>query len=98
MDEETLFEALRHKRTPAEREALLDEACGGDDDLRRRVEALWKAHHDSGSFLREPAVRLRPRETEPWEAGDMVEPTPAGPPAGDGDEEMLDFLVPSERP
>src|SRR5688500_11532017 len=98
MDEETLFEALRHKGTPAERASFLDEACGVDDDLRRRVEALWKAHHDAGSFLRMPAVRPGRRETEPWEAGDMAEPTEAGPTEGDGDEEMLDFLAPSGEP
>jgi serine/threonine protein kinase/WD40 repeat protein len=35
---------------PAERAAYLDTACPGDADLRRRVEALLRAHDEPGSF------------------------------------------------
>jgi serine/threonine protein kinase len=52
---EAIFFAAREKRTPEERDAYLDEACGGDGDLRRRVERLLSAHPQVGSFL-EPAA------------------------------------------
>ena len=38
---------------PAERAAALDWECAGDAELRRRVEALLKAHDDSAEL---PAV------------------------------------------
>ncbi len=45
-----------------ERESLLAEACGDDDDLRREVESLLAAHNDAGSFLQSPAVEVAARE------------------------------------
>jgi hypothetical protein len=37
-----------------ERSAFLDIACHGDENLRRKVEALLKAHDRVGNFLEEP--------------------------------------------
>jgi eukaryotic-like serine/threonine-protein kinase len=37
-----------------ERPAYLDIACNGDEPLRRKVEALLKAHDRVGNFLEEP--------------------------------------------
>jgi hypothetical protein len=37
-----------------ERAAFLDNACGGDECLRRKVEALLKAHDRVGDFLEDP--------------------------------------------
>src|SRR5262249_8843465 len=55
MTEEDLF--LRALDLPvAERPAFLGSACGRDDALRRRVEALLAAHDTPGSFLAGPAV------------------------------------------
>ena len=57
------------KRKPEERAAFLDEACGGDAELRREVESLL-AHHDEATtdFLQPPGpqgtVSARPR-TQP---------------------------------
>lgn len=48
---EALFFAALEKGTPAERAAYLDEVCGTDTDLRRRVERLLAAHPQVGSFL-----------------------------------------------
>jgi hypothetical protein len=42
-------------RPAEERAAYLDQACGGDAELRRRVEALLQAHDNAGSFLNRPA-------------------------------------------
>src|SRR5262245_48796458 len=43
MTEEPLFHAALALDDPARRRAYLDEACQGDDALRRRVEALLAA-------------------------------------------------------
>jgi len=37
-----------------ERAAFLDKACGDDENLRRRVEALLRAYDRIGNFLEEP--------------------------------------------
>jgi hypothetical protein len=37
-----------------QRAAFLDQACGGDEDLRHKVEALLSAHDRMGNFLEEP--------------------------------------------
>ena len=52
--EVAVFSAAR--QLPAgERAAYLDEACGGDAALRRRVEELLQAGEEAGAFLEEPA-------------------------------------------
>ena len=48
---------------PTERRAAyLDTACGGDQALRQRVEALLRAHELAGTFMGSPAVTPQ-RET-----------------------------------
>jgi serine/threonine protein kinase/tetratricopeptide (TPR) repeat protein len=42
-------------REPAKRAAFLEQACAGDDSLRREVEALLAAHEKAGSFIESPA-------------------------------------------
>ena len=37
-----------------DRAAFLDNACRGDENLRRKVEALLRAHDRIGNFLEEP--------------------------------------------
>ena len=44
------------EKSAAERPAFLDAACGGDADLRRRVEELLNERQAVGAFLEEPAV------------------------------------------
>ncbi len=36
------------------RAAFLEGACGGDERLRRKVEALLASHTEMGDFLQEP--------------------------------------------
>jgi WD40 repeat protein/serine/threonine protein kinase len=55
VSEETIFTAALEKATKAERAAFLEEACAGDEALRRRVEALLLSH-DEFEFLRTPAA------------------------------------------
>jgi serine/threonine protein kinase/Flp pilus assembly protein TadD len=51
MDEASIFlEALKNP-SPDERAAFLDRACGGNDELRRSVELLLRAHDKAGGFL-----------------------------------------------
>ena len=69
---ESLFFAALGKKTTAERADYLDHACGGDAELRHRVERLLEAHPQAADFLARPAVE-RP-------GGDTLdqEPDPPG--------------------
>ena len=58
--EESIFTAALAKATPEQRAAFLDDACGSDADLRRRVEALFAAHEQTCGILDMPAAALRP--------------------------------------
>jgi hypothetical protein len=41
--------------SPSERDAFLQRICGGDEDLRRKVDALLRAHDRLGDFLEPPS-------------------------------------------
>ena len=51
MNERTIFLEALEKDNPEQRSAFLEETCGGDAELRQRVETLLSAHNDAGSFL-----------------------------------------------
>jgi serine/threonine protein kinase/tetratricopeptide (TPR) repeat protein len=51
MRAEEILAAAVEKKTPAERAAYLDEACGQDVALRAIVNGLLKSHEEAGSFL-----------------------------------------------
>jgi eukaryotic-like serine/threonine-protein kinase len=51
MNEEALFAAALEKATPAERRAFLDEACGPDPALRRRLDRLLAADKETHGIL-----------------------------------------------
>jgi hypothetical protein len=51
-----VFFAAMERETPEARAAYLDEVCGSDQDLRRRVERLLEAQLNVGSFLNAPAA------------------------------------------
>jgi len=57
---ESIFELALQCTDQDERTICLEEACGGNEELRREVESLLSAHHAAGSFL-EPVV---PQESE----------------------------------
>src|SRR5438552_14279730 len=46
------------EREPNERGSFLDEACAGDELLRRQVESLMISHQQAGSFLESPAAEV----------------------------------------
>ena len=54
-----LEEAL--DREPEQRAAFLEQACAGDEELRRKAEALLAAHEQAGDFVEVPALDLAAR-------------------------------------
>ena len=56
--EETLFNDALQLASASERTAYLKNACGQDEPLRLRVEALLQAHDESQGILEQPVVTL----------------------------------------
>src|SRR4029453_7951077 len=75
------------RATPDERAAFLAEACAGDLDLRRRVDALLRAHDGPNLLDRAPSDHL---------AGDVADELPT--PDQQVADEVLGFLAPSQKP
>ncbi len=98
MGERAIFVEAMEKDDPAERAAFLEEACAGDPDLRRRIEALLRSHATAGDFLDMPAA-----EQLAAGSGMQVDRGRSGaglasPPERFEDGVPLDFLAPSRRP
>src|SRR5262245_20590522 len=58
------IERLYHaalERDPGARDAFLDEACSGDEDLRREVAGLLACDVPSDSFIQSPAIEIAAR-------------------------------------
>jgi serine/threonine protein kinase len=55
---QAIFMAALEKATPTERAAYLDAACAGNPSLRKRVEALLRAHDRPDRVLDQPAAKL----------------------------------------
>ncbi|MCI0683913.1 MAG: serine/threonine protein kinase [Gemmataceae bacterium] len=95
MTERTIFLQALEQATPAERATFVEQACGGDAELRQRIEALLRSHEQGGSFLDKPAPHaIADGLATPNAAGDTQPPGAVTP----GDTESLDFLAPSDRP
>jgi serine/threonine protein kinase len=58
MNEETIFATALQMKTAGERQAYLDDACGGNAGLRVAVEELLHANSDAGSFLAHAPVGI----------------------------------------
>jgi serine/threonine protein kinase len=58
MNERDIFIAALQKEAQADRQAYLDEACKGDDNLRRGIEELLEVHGRAGRFLESPVADL----------------------------------------
>jgi hypothetical protein len=68
MGDESIFAAALSKAPGAERRAFLDEACGGDEALRRRVERLLEADDRTAGILErgpDAGTTVAPGEGEP---------------------------------
>ncbi len=97
---QAIFLAAVELADPAQQAALLDRECVSDPELRRRVEALLRAHQDPASVLDRPAAVLPPAAPEPV-ATTGLWPHAAGQESHRAETEDcqgLDFLAPSTRP
>ena len=86
-----IFLAAIEKQDPADRLAYLEEACASDSALRDRVEALLKAHADTGQ-LPDPIAPA---------ASDLATPiheAETRPPEARGEGSLLGFLAPPRNP
>src|SRR5215467_6819001 len=43
---------------PEQRAAFIEQACSGDEELRKEVESLMASHQQTGSFIDSPAVQV----------------------------------------
>ena len=77
-----VFQSALERTAEAERAAFLDEACADDSALRRRVDALLRAHETPVPLLDHTAAELLNAE------GDDA----------DGLNDWLDFLAPPSKP
>ncbi len=59
---ERVFHQALAQGTLADRHTFLEQACGGNVELRQRVEALLAAHDEAASFLPLPAMDSAPNE------------------------------------
>jgi Protein kinase domain len=83
LPEESIFLQALELPTAADRAAYLGQACGADRDLRAAVEALLRAHEQSGDLLDLPD---RPNETQAEIVTDAKVSADLG------------FLAPSDKP
>src|SRR5262245_7061923 len=90
MDEESIFNNALEKRDRRERSACLAEACGQDEELRRRVEALLAFHDEAGDFLEHSPIHA-----DASDATDTFDKDPSR--SSDPNEPPLSFLGPSEK-
>ena len=51
MNERTIFEKAMDLKDPEARAAYIEQACGENEALKARVEALLRSHEDAESFL-----------------------------------------------
>ena len=97
MSEREIFLAAIEIADPAERAAYVDQACGGDADLRAQVKELLETHDQTSRFLETPAAAMEAARTEtvvsdPAEDGDPDEETSSG------EAEFCRLLEPATRP
>jgi hypothetical protein len=63
VNELDIFSAALELHLPEERARYLDEACGDNRELRRRLDELLQAHAHAGSFMGDPAAPRPPAAT-----------------------------------
>ncbi len=73
---EAVFFAALEKGSPEERAAYLDQACGDDAELRRRLEKMLAAQSQAESFLERPASAVVATVDQPVlaKAGTVIGP------------------------
>src|SRR5262245_3969598 len=83
----TLFLEALERATPQEQAAFLAEACAGDTQLRRQVEALLRAHNGPDRLLDRPAAE--------YLAADLPDHIPT--PEQQAIDELEDFLATPQK-
>jgi len=68
---EQLYDAAR-ERDPVERAAFLEQACGGDERLRREVESLLAEDDGLRSFLETPALAVAQKMSEEYPSQSII--------------------------
>ena len=71
-----LFDAALALDQPG-RDALLTEACDGDEELLREVQSLLAAHDDAGSFIQPSVTAIEGSRSRRDRGEDFEEPPPA---------------------
>src|SRR5262245_33472922 len=94
MTQQDIFTVALQITDPDGRAAYLAQACGGDAELRRRVEILLRTHEGAGDFLARPAVEQLAGDPPPRPARQQGVPQPEGA----AEDEGLDFLQPPGTP
>jgi serine/threonine protein kinase len=51
------------QRDASSRAAYLNDACAGDDSLRREVDAMLASHDQASRFIEEPAINVAGRQS-----------------------------------
>jgi serine/threonine protein kinase len=67
VDEQAIFEVARKLDPGAAREAYLQQVCGDNAAIGRRVRTLRKAYEESASFLESPAAALAATLNQPMQ-------------------------------
>ena len=52
------------ERTPEERCAFVEQACAGDEELRKKVESLIASHEKTGSFIDVPPFEAAAKRSQ----------------------------------
>lgn len=97
MTERDIFIAARGQTDSSSQIAFLEEACGGDVTLRKRVERLLRADRETDLIVDDPAmafVGLVETLSQPQATGAIAQRNLGGPDHVD----PLHFLTPSKRP
>ena len=89
MNERNLFISALQIESAAGRAAYLDEACGDDADLRRRVAVLLAAFGQAGSFLEQPAANTGATSEAPQAGPSLSNALAEGPGAVIGPYKLL---------
>ncbi|HVX61471.1 MAG TPA: serine/threonine-protein kinase, partial [Pirellulales bacterium] len=96
MTEHEIFLCALEIDDPARRSEYLDQACAGDEMLRKQVDALIAAHERSGEFLDVPALKqMSGSPQDPTDSGATCAEAGAG---AEPEESELSFLDPTMAP